>query len=178
MKKCIKLKTKKYRLRDSPPYSAMDFPGKTMKGNDGSMYTSKADKNGIYKWVKALLGKATNKTIKKTSSGTNYSSCSTYLNRSTAPFYKYAYKKSVFAPVNVSKMLKCIPPGIVKDEKTKPKHIYEIIDNGGTPFFYKRVKTSIRTLATEFVHSLPKMETLFKNIIRQWEIVLFRILMR
>lgn len=134
MKKCIKLKTKKYRLRDSPPYSATDCPGKTMKGNDGFMYTSKADKNGIYKWVKALLGKATNKTIKKTSSGTNYSSCSTYLNRSTAPFYKYAYKKSVFAPVNVSNMLKCIPPGIVNDEKTKPKHIYEIIDNGGIPF--------------------------------------------
>ena len=29
--KCIKLKTKKYRLRGSPPYSATDCPGKTMK---------------------------------------------------------------------------------------------------------------------------------------------------
>lgn len=135
MKKCIKLKTKKYSLRDSPPYSAMDCPDKIMKGNDGAMYASKADKNGIYKWVKAAkTRKAANKTIKKTSSGTNHSSCSKYLNRSFPPFYKYAYKKSVFAPVNVSKMLKCIPPGIVKDEKTKPKHIYEIIDNGGIPF--------------------------------------------
>ena len=38
MKKCIKLKTKKYRLRDSPPFSATDCPGKSMKGNDGGMY--------------------------------------------------------------------------------------------------------------------------------------------
>ena len=138
MKKCIKLKTKKYRLRDSPPFSATDCPGKTMKGNDGDMYASKADKNGIYKWIKAShalkIEKAANKTMKKTSSGTNYSSCSKDLNRSSPPFYKYAYKKSVFAPVNVSNFLKCIPPGIVKDEKTKPRHIYEIIDNYGIPF--------------------------------------------
>lgn len=137
MKKCIKLKTKKYRLRGSPPFSATDCPGKTMKGNDGDMYASKADKNGIYKWVKAVkalkIRKVVNKTMKKTSI-TNHSSCSKDLNRSSPPFYKYAYKKSVFAPVNVSKFLKCIPPGIVKDEKTKPKHIYEIIDNGGIPF--------------------------------------------
>lgn len=137
MKKCIKLKTKKYRLRGSPPFSATDCPGKTMKGNDGEMYVSKADKNGIYKWVKAVkalkIRKVVNKTMKKTSI-TNHSSCSKDLNRSSPPFYKYAYKKSVFAPVNVSKFLKCIPPGIVKDEKTKPRHIYEIIDNGGIPF--------------------------------------------
>lgn len=138
MKKCIKLKTKKYRLRGSPPFSATDCPGKIMKGNDGDMYASKANKNGIYKWIKALhplkIRKSVNKTMKKTSSGTNHSSCSKDLNRSSPPFYKYAYKKSVFSPVNVSNFLKCIPPGIVKDEKTKPKHIYEIIDNGGIPF--------------------------------------------
>ena len=140
MIKCIKLKTKKYRLRGSPPYSATDCPGKQMNGNDGGVYTSKSDKNGIYKWVKATNAtnatKATNainKTIKKTSR-TNHSSCSTKLNRSSAPFYKYAYKKSIFAPVNVSKFLKCIPPDIVKGDKKKPNHIYEIIDNGGIPF--------------------------------------------
>ena len=61
------------------------------------------------------------------------SSCSTDLKRTSPPFYKYAYKKSIFAPVNVSSFLKCIPPGIV-DEKVKPKHIYEIVDNGPIPF--------------------------------------------
>jgi len=142
MKKCIKLKTKKYRLRDSPPFSATDCPGKTMKGNNGGMYTSKANKNGIYRWIKTLNAlkalkteKMANKTMKKTSrTNPNHSSCSKDLNRSSPPFYKYAYKKSIFAPVNVSNFLKCIPPGIVKDEKTKPRHIYEIIDNGGIPF--------------------------------------------
>ena len=62
------------------------------------------------------------------------STCFKDLHRTSSPFYKYAYKKSIFAPVNVSSFLKCIPPGIVKDIKVKPKHIYEIIDNGGTPF--------------------------------------------
>jgi hypothetical protein len=47
---------------------------------------------------------------------------------------KYVYKKSLFSPVNVSKFLKFIPPGIVKDINTKPKHIYEILDNRWTPF--------------------------------------------
>jgi len=58
------------------------------------------------------------------------------LKRTSAPFYKYAYKKSIFAPVNVSNFLKCIKHGIVsaKDTKVKPKYIYEIIDNGGIPF--------------------------------------------
>lgn len=143
MDKCVKrqrvrpgrhlaLKTKKYRLRGSPPYSAMDCPGKTMKGNDGGTYASKADKNGVYKWIKtkAKTAKMTTKTetiVKK------ISSCSTDLKRTSPPFYKYAYKKSTFAPVNVSSFLKCTPPGIV-NEKVKPKHIYEIVDNGAIPF--------------------------------------------
>jgi hypothetical protein len=138
--KCIKLKTKKYRLRGSPPYSATDCPGKTMKGNDGGMYASKADKNGVYKWIKttktAKMAKTTKtaKTTTKTETTVKkLSSCSTDLKRTSPPFYKYAYKKSSFAPVNVSSFLKCIPPGIVK-EKVKPKHIYEIVDNGAPPF--------------------------------------------
>jgi len=120
--KCVELKTKKYRLRTSPPYSAGDCPGKTMKGNDGGKYTSKADKNGVYKWVK---------TTAKTTAKNTTSECSKKLKRT--PFYKYAYKKSSYAPVNVSRFLKCIPPGIV-NAKEKPKHIYEIVDNGSTPF--------------------------------------------
>ena len=89
MEKCTKLKTKKYRLRGSPPYSATDCPGKTMKGNDGGKYTSKADKNGTYKWIKATAKTAkttsnTETTVKKKSS------CSTDLKRTSPPFYKYA----------------------------------------------------------------------------------------
>jgi hypothetical protein len=133
--KCTKLKTKKYRLRGSPPYSATDCPGKIMKGNDGGKYTSKADKNGTYKWIKATAKTAkTAKTTPKTETTVKKkSSCSTDLKRMSPPFYKYAYKKSTFAPVNVSSFLKCIPPGIV-NEKVKPKHIYEIVDNGPIPF--------------------------------------------
>ena len=133
--KCVKLKTKKYRLRGSPPYSATDCPDKTMKGNDGGTYASKADKNGVYKWIKTTAKTAkTAKTANKTETTVKkISSCSTDLKRTSPPFYKYAYKKSTFAPVNVSSFLKCIPPGIV-NEKVKPKHIYEIVDNGAIPF--------------------------------------------
>lgn len=49
---CIKQKTKKYRTRNSPPYSAMDCKNTTMLGNDWTQYTSVADKNGIYRWQK------------------------------------------------------------------------------------------------------------------------------
>lgn len=52
MSKCVKLETKKYKTRDSPPYSAMDCKGAKLLGNDGQQYISKVDKNGIYKWVK------------------------------------------------------------------------------------------------------------------------------
>ena len=57
MSKCVKLDTKKYKSRDSPPYSAMDCKGAKLLGNDGQQYISKADKNGIYKWVK-IAGKS------------------------------------------------------------------------------------------------------------------------
>ena len=57
MSKCVKLETKKYKTRDSPPYSAMDCKGAKLLGNDGKQYISKADKNGIYKWVK-IAGKS------------------------------------------------------------------------------------------------------------------------
>jgi hypothetical protein len=65
MSKCVKLNTKKYKTRDSPPYSAMDCKGAKILGNDGQQYVSKADKNGIYKWVK-IAGKS--KSISKSKS--------------------------------------------------------------------------------------------------------------
>ena len=52
MNKCVKLETKKYKSRDSPPYSAMDCKGATLLGNDGQQYVSKAFMKGSYKWVK------------------------------------------------------------------------------------------------------------------------------
>ena len=57
MSKCVKLDNKKYKSRDSPPYSAMNCKGAKLLGNDGQQYVSKADKNGIYKWVK-IAGKS------------------------------------------------------------------------------------------------------------------------
>jgi hypothetical protein len=41
---------KKYLTRDSPPYPANEYCGKTMKGNNGKMYTSVADKNNVCRW--------------------------------------------------------------------------------------------------------------------------------
>ena len=52
----IEQKTKKYRPRSSPPYSAMDCKGSYKKGNDGATYISKPDKRGIYRWVKSVGG--------------------------------------------------------------------------------------------------------------------------
>jgi hypothetical protein len=43
---------KKYLTRDSPPYPANDYCRKKMKGNDGLMYVSTPDKNGVCKWIK------------------------------------------------------------------------------------------------------------------------------
>lgn len=133
---CIKQKTKKYKSRSSPPYSAMNCRGKTISGNDGEMYTSKSNKRGIYRWVKN--GNSKNTTLKKTTgTGTGTSrNCFTDVKGTSASSHKYAYKNSIFAPVNVSKFLHCIQQGVIsdKDMKVKPKHIYEIIDNGGTPF--------------------------------------------
>lgn len=112
----MKKYTKKYRLRNSPPYSATDYTDQTMKGNDGEKYKSTADKNGTYKWIKVSSSK--NKTKKAT------------ISKSIS---EYTYKKTTFAPVNVSAFLKYVPAGLVSS-KIKPKHIYEIIDNGATPF--------------------------------------------
>lgn len=51
-KSCVKLSTKKYTSRPSPPYSATSCPGKTLQGNDGFMYKSTMNKAGIYQWKK------------------------------------------------------------------------------------------------------------------------------
>lgn len=47
-----KLSVKKYRERPSPPFPANDFCGKRKKGNDGTFYVSKPNKNGVCRWIK------------------------------------------------------------------------------------------------------------------------------
>jgi hypothetical protein len=41
----------RYAMRNSPPYSANSCQNMKKKGNDGKMYVSVADKNGVYRWV-------------------------------------------------------------------------------------------------------------------------------
>jgi hypothetical protein len=46
------LSLKKYKTRKSPPFSANKNCGKSMEGNDGNIYVSKPNKNGVCKWIK------------------------------------------------------------------------------------------------------------------------------
>ena len=55
--KRVKQGLSKYAYRNSPPYPANKCQTKKKKGNDGKMYISQADKNGIYKWVPINRGK-------------------------------------------------------------------------------------------------------------------------
>ena len=50
---CVNLRKtiSKYRTRNSPPYPANKCKSTKKKGNDGKMYLSESDKNGVYKWV-------------------------------------------------------------------------------------------------------------------------------
>ena len=71
--KCVKDHTKKYKTRPSPPFPANKCKGKTKKGNNGKMFKSKPDVNGVHKWVavvsaskaKATKTKKTKKTTTK-----------------------------------------------------------------------------------------------------------------
>ena len=74
--KCVKDETKKYKTRPSPPFPANKCKGKTKKGNNGKMFKSKPDSNGVHKWVAvvpaskatATKSKATKTKAKKTKS--------------------------------------------------------------------------------------------------------------
>ena len=67
---CVKQTSKKYTERPSPPIKAKDCKGKTKKGNDGSMYVSKAASNGVYRWSKVSTKTTSKKTTKKASKTT------------------------------------------------------------------------------------------------------------
>ena len=47
-----KTKKTKKKKRPSPSYPANDYCGKKKRGNDGNMYISKKNKNGICRWIK------------------------------------------------------------------------------------------------------------------------------
>ncbi len=49
---CTKQEASKYAARGSPPYPANECQGEMMTGNDGELYVSKPNKNGVYRWVK------------------------------------------------------------------------------------------------------------------------------
>lgn len=54
-KECPILRDKKYANRPSPPRPANDpgCRGKLFRGNNGKMYASKPNRNGVYRWVLA-----------------------------------------------------------------------------------------------------------------------------
>ena len=60
---CKKIYSLKYDYRPSPPYKASSCKNTRKKGNDGFMYVSKKNKNGVYRWEK--VNKKVNKTLKK-----------------------------------------------------------------------------------------------------------------
>ena len=104
MSECVKMKSDKYSLRNSPPYPANKCKTMKKKGNDGNYYLSESDKNGIYKWVKVnktLKNKATRKDLqilvkkyKVTKSGSN-SEIAERLVRLNAPFIKNKTDKKI-----------------------------------------------------------------------------------
>jgi len=149
---CIEKKTKKYKLRGSPPYSAMDCSNSTKKGNDGLTYASKSDKNGIYHWVKTnqLIGiRPKNKTIKTTKIVSSQTKT------------KCVYKKKVYGLVDVSKFIKCIRNDTLKKELdggVKPKHIYEINDNAAFPFVVFDYSGRADIYSNHFNESINKEE--------------------
>jgi len=134
MSPCIEQKTKKYKSRSSPPYSAMDCKGDIKKGNDGTNYESKPDKRGIYRWVKSNTN--SNSPKKMTKNKTVKVSVKEY---NSSPVYtsKCIYKKTDYGSINVSKFIKCIHNNTVKESlqsRIQPKNIYEINDNASFPF--------------------------------------------
>ena len=47
---CVIQTSKKYTTRKSPPYPANKCRGKILRGNDGNMYRSASNINGVYTW--------------------------------------------------------------------------------------------------------------------------------
>lgn len=50
MDECVQQFAQKYTTRPSPPFPANKCPKRQMRGNDGLMYSSVPDKNGVHRW--------------------------------------------------------------------------------------------------------------------------------
>lgn len=59
---CEEQTTKKYTSRKSPPYPANECKESEKIGNDGKMYKSVGNKNGVHRWI--LLKSAENEFLK------------------------------------------------------------------------------------------------------------------
>jgi hypothetical protein len=62
---CSKSPNAKYANRPGPPYPAQNCKSMRKVGNDGLLYVSKPDKNGIYKWYKVSSGESKKVSRKK-----------------------------------------------------------------------------------------------------------------
>lgn len=105
---CKKKTTKKYTSRKSPPYNANECCDSNKQGNDGRMYVSIPNKNGVCRWV--LKKDSPVKTLKKKKSPIKTKSTS---------------KKKSPSKLNVKKKM---------STSTKKTKIYHTHDNGGRPF--------------------------------------------
>ena len=62
---CTKSPNAKYVNRPGPPYPVQNCRNLKKVGNDGLLYVSKPDKNGIYKWYKVSSNKSKKKSKKQ-----------------------------------------------------------------------------------------------------------------
>jgi len=167
---CVKLNTKKYRSRESPPYSAMDCKGLMKKGNNGLKYTSKPDKRGVYRWIGTTAKLPNkNKTIKVKVKGNDDRRHAVHSD--PLPILEgrgqmgtvdslCIYKKNDYGKVNVSQFIKCIKNEILKSaiESCHPKNIYEINDNASFPFVVFQYEGSVDIYNNRFNETLNKEE--------------------
>ena len=95
--KCVKDNTKKYKTRPSPPFPANKCKGKTKKGNNGKMFKSKPDVNGVHKWVAVVsASSAKAKTTKTKAKKTKKTATKKRKSKKTKKTEPVSEKKSFF----------------------------------------------------------------------------------
>lgn len=112
---CVKQTTKHYTERPSPPYPANTCCGAVRKGNDGRMYQSVADRNGVCRWI--LKSSATKSASKPKKIVKKKSTSKT---KSTSKPKKVT-KKSTSKPKKVVKKSTSKPKKVAKKSTSKPK---------------------------------------------------------
>lgn len=92
--KCVKDNTKKYKTRPSPPFPANKCKGKTKKGNNGKMFKSKPDVNGVHKWVAVVSASKATATKTKAKKTTSTKTTSTKTKKTTTKKTKTKRRKT------------------------------------------------------------------------------------